>query len=446
MSRTGINPAPGDGVVAPVAPARNPSNAEFDFLARGLSLHSNFVWMLSGNIVFAVCQWGAVVALTKLGNPYMVGQFSLGLAISTPVLMFTNLHLRAVQATDARRLYCFQQYLQLRIILTVIGLAAIAGVACFGNYHRQTAVVILGVAVAKGIETLSDIHYGLFQLNERLDQTGKSMMLRGALSVFAIGAGLYLTRSVFWACAALALLWLSVLLSFDRKHARLLIAARPPSIDAETRWPLRLMRTALPLGLATTMAALNLNMPRYFVHARLGEHQLGIYSALAYSTVAMVLISDSMGHSAIPRLSRLYTASRLAEYRSLLRGLLASGAAVGAVGLTVALCFGRRLLALIYGLEYSAQSRVFCILIFATAIYCVACMFTNAVTATRCFRIQVPLYALIVGANALACSFLVPAAGLAGAATALVISASVHLVLGATVIHSLLWAASRARQ
>ena len=37
-----------------------------------------------------------------------------GLAIATPVLMFTNLHLRAVQATDARRLSSFGEYLRLR--------------------------------------------------------------------------------------------------------------------------------------------------------------------------------------------------------------------------------------------------------------------------------------------------------------------------------------------
>ena len=60
----------------------------------GLSLRSNFAWVLAGNLVYAACQWGMIVALAKLGSSYMVGQFSLGLAIATPVLMFTNLHLR----------------------------------------------------------------------------------------------------------------------------------------------------------------------------------------------------------------------------------------------------------------------------------------------------------------------------------------------------------------
>src|SRR5690349_3913529 len=175
---------------------------------RGLPLRSNFVWILTGNVVYAVCQWGMIVALAKLGSSVMIGQFSLALAIATPVLMFTNLHLRAVQATDAQRFYSFTEYLELRLVMTLTAMLVIAGIIWCGHYERRTAMVIVAVALAKGIETLSDIHYGLFQLNDRLDQTGQSLMLRGLLSVVALSAGLYLTRDVFYACIGLALVWL----------------------------------------------------------------------------------------------------------------------------------------------------------------------------------------------------------------------------------------------
>ena len=64
--------------------------------------------------------------------------------------------------------------------MTLCGLAVICAIAWFGNYQPQTTLVILAVALAKAIETISDIHYGLFQLNDRLDETGRSMMLRGS--------------------------------------------------------------------------------------------------------------------------------------------------------------------------------------------------------------------------------------------------------------------------
>jgi O-antigen/teichoic acid export membrane protein len=407
-----------------------------------LSLRSNFAWILSGNLVYAVCQWGAIVCLAKLGSTYVVGQFSLGLAIAAPVLMLTNLHLRAVQATDAQRTVSFGEYLSLRSVMTMCGLAVICGIALFGHYSRQTAMVIVAVAFAKGIETLSDIHYGLFQLNDRLDQIGRSMMARGALSVFALCAGLYLAHNIVFACWGLVLVWLAVLVLFDLRRGRHFWSAEeavttPPGKRMERQW--NLLRTALPLGFSTTMAALNLNMPRYFIHTRLGENQLGIYSAMAYATVAMILVSDSLGHSAIPRLSRLYSAGQLKEFRRFLLKMVAAGAALGLSGLAVSQIMGVRLLTLVYGREYSAHYRVFVILILATAIYCVACMFTSAVTSARCFRIQAPLYALIAGSNALACAFWVPSAGLAGGAAAMAVSALVHLTLGIGVVSWLLW-------
>jgi hypothetical protein len=85
-------------------------------LTKGLSLGQNFAWALAGNIIYALCQWGIIVVVARLGNPFMVGQFALGLAVATPVLMLTNLQLRVVQATDVKGVYAFGEYLGLRTL------------------------------------------------------------------------------------------------------------------------------------------------------------------------------------------------------------------------------------------------------------------------------------------------------------------------------------------
>src|SRR5436190_1143591 len=93
--------------------------------AVGMSLRSNFLWAIVGNVAYAACQWGMLVVLAKMGSAEMVGQFALALAISTPILMFTNLQLRGVQATDARGDYSFRDYLGLRLLMAAIGLGVI---------------------------------------------------------------------------------------------------------------------------------------------------------------------------------------------------------------------------------------------------------------------------------------------------------------------------------
>src|SRR5262249_10834938 len=141
-----------------------------------------------------------------------------------------------------------------------------------------------------------------------------------------------------------------------------------------------------------------------------------IYSAMAYATVALTLVGDSLGNSAIPRLSRLFVGRQGAEYRALLLKLLAFGVAIGACALALAHTMGAQLLTIFYSPEYAAYAGVFTLLIAAAAIHFAASMLTAGITSARRFRIQVPLYILVAGATAWGCARWVPTMGLTGAA------------------------------
>ena len=413
---------------------------------RTLPIRSNFVWMLSGNVIYALCQWGMIVSLAKLGNPYMLGQFSLGLAIATPVLMLSNLNLRAVQATDAIRMYVFHEYRQLRCITTVAALLALVGFVWVGGYSRGTAIVVLGVAFAKGIDTLSDIYYGLFQQHDRLDRTATSMMLRGVLSLTALSISVYATRNVLWGCLSVSSVWLLTLWLYDERQARRILGASKERIVLSAggaisgQW--RLLRLAFPLGVVTALASFNLNIPRYFIYAQRGGQELGIFSAMAYATVAITLISDSLGHASISKLSRLYATRRLRDFRSLLLRLLAACTALGAAALGVAYISGARLLTIIYSPDYAVHSKVFTTLVLATVLNCAASMLTSGITSARCFGIQIPLFALPAAISILGCIVWVPTHGLTGGAAAMVSAAAVRLALSVFVTCYLLTAST----
>ena len=429
---------------------REPLSSGISPATSGLLLGSNFIWSLAGNVIFAACQWGMIVSLAKLGSSVMVGQFSLGLAVSTPMLMFSNLQLRAVQATDAKRLYSFGEYLQLRFSTSILAVAAVAAFAWIEKLGRETTLVVLAVALAKGTEALSDIHYGLFQLNDHLDQTGRSMMLRGMLSLAGLSSVLYLTRDVFWGCVSMAVVWLAILICWDvPKGSRFL--GRSPQLGTvllaslwrvwstkhrfERQWTL--VRLSVPLGIVTTLASINLNVPRYFIAARMGEYQLGIFSALAYATIALTLVSDSLGSCAIPQLARLYAAGQIAEFQVMVLKLFTFGVALGLAGLAVVQVAGKRMLTLFYGPEYAASSDAFVLLVLAAAIHCSASMLTSGILAARRFRVQAAMFTAVVGTSALACYRLVPTAGLHGGAMAMVAGAVVRLMLAAVILSHL---------
>jgi O-antigen/teichoic acid export membrane protein len=393
-----------------------------------------------------------LVVLAKLGSPEMVGQFALGLAITAPVIMFANLALRAVQATDVRREYLFGDYLGLRLITTALALLVIMGIVLVSGYRWETMLVILTVGVAKAFEAISDVFYGLLQQRERMDRIAKSMMIKGPLSLVALSVGVYLMGSVFWGAVGLVIAWASILVGYDFRSGALMLkplpqlgGLAPDEVNQEAvlrpRWEVstlaRLAWLALPLGMVMMLISLNANIPRYFVEWYLGERELGIFAAIAYLQRVGTTVVGALGQSASPRLATHYAVGNSRAFRALLLKLAGIGALLGAAGVLVALVAGREILTLLYRPEY-AQRDLFVWLMVAAGIAYVASFLGYGMTAARYFRVQVPLFACVAGTAALACLWLVPSGGLHGAATALIIAAvaqaSVSLVI---VVHAL---------
>jgi O-antigen/teichoic acid export membrane protein len=188
-----------------------------------LTLRRNFSWTFTGNLVYAASQWGMLVVLAKLGSPEMVGQFTLGLAVTAPAIVFTNLQLRGIQATDAKGDYVFSDYLGLRLIGTGLALLIIAGITLKAGYRWETSLVILAIALAKAFESIGDVFYGLIQQHERMDRIAIALMIKGPLSLLLLGIGVSLTGSVVGGAIGLAIAWGLVLFGWEIRNGALIL-------------------------------------------------------------------------------------------------------------------------------------------------------------------------------------------------------------------------------
>ncbi len=406
-----------------------------------LSLRANFTWTFVGNVVYSACQWGMLAVLAKLGTAEMVGQFSLGLAVTAPVVMLTNLQLRAVQATDAQGEYAFDSYLGLRLVMTALALAGIVGVVWVSGFRVETAWIVLVIGLSKAIEAVSDVFYGLFQKHERMDRVAGSLMIRGPLSLAMLGIGVYLTDSALWGTAGLVVAFLLVLVGYDIRSGLQILrtASQPGGIRfGDSAWGMARHRRwkwgtlaglawlALPLGVVMMLISLNTNIPGYFIERYLGERALGIFSAMAYLVVAGNQVVVALGNSASPRLARHYAQEDVAAFRALLLKLVGIGALLGLAGILISSVAGREILTVLYRAEYAEYPRVFLWLMGAAAIKYVASFLGYGMTAARYFQAQMPLFAIVAGVTAVTCLWLIPSHGLRGAAMTLAVSAVVQ--------------------
>ena len=72
---------------------------------QALSLRRNFSHMLIGNAIYSLSQWGILISLAKLSSTEAVGVYTLGIAVTAPIILLTDLQLRTILATDAKKDY-----------------------------------------------------------------------------------------------------------------------------------------------------------------------------------------------------------------------------------------------------------------------------------------------------------------------------------------------------
>jgi len=291
-------------------------------------------------------------------------------------------------------------------------------------------LVVAAVGTAKIFESVSDVFYGLMQKHERMDRIAKSMMIKGPLSLAALAFGTYLSHNVAVGVAAMAMVWLGVLILYDMRSGNIILrpcdGSQSDSALCAPLWDRTVLRNlawlAAPLGVVMMLNSLNANIPRYVVEHHLGQWELGIFAALAYLQLAENTVVTALGQSATPRLAAHFAQRRIAAFRGLNVRLLLIGLAIGGGGVLLAVFFGHALLTLIYRSEYAEYSSVFVWLMIGAALSNVAAFLGYGLTAARRFHIQMPL--LIAESLVLtgACFYFVPRSGLLGAAVAYVIA------------------------
>jgi O-antigen/teichoic acid export membrane protein len=409
--------------------------------ADALSVRLGFLWVLAGYAIYMLCQWGMIVALARWGSPEQVGQFALALATTAPIILFANMGLRRVYATDATSMFRFGDYVGLRLVTNVAAMGLVTLVVWTAGYSPRTVWVVLAMGLAKAVEALSDILYGLFQKRGRIDLEARSMILRGPLALAGFAAGFLATHDVVWAVIGMGAGWLAVLFLHDWPKA-LQFAETSRSDNGSARSWAILARVALPLGLVALLASLKTSIPCLVIAKHMGEGALGLFAALAYFHAASNRIVSALGEAATARLATRHAGGDHEEFMSLVARMLGVALAVGVAGLGIALVAGGPLIGLFYGAPYASASGVLAVIMAAACAANLQTVLDYAMTAARLLRIQPYLYGAGVVALFLLCAALIPSGGLRGAAVALGVASVFEMAASACVLG---WVLSRGR-
>jgi O-antigen/teichoic acid export membrane protein len=369
-------------------------------------LGRNISWSVLGNAGYLATQWGILMLMARSGGPELVGQYTLALALTAPVMMLAGMQLRLLQGTDAENRFALSDYLGFRAITVGAALAIVGGITQVAPLSETTRDLVLIVGIIKALDLVADTFFGQWQQQERLQliciaRVGNGLVsLAGfwAISVISGDMVLGLGFSAFVSLLALiviAAVWVmgarerSVGQGRTQSKGDDLASIRPIWVSAKQ---LEILKLGFPLAIVAAVISVEANLPRMVINWQLGTDALGIYSAMAYGLLVGSTLMDAVGNAVSPRLAKLVQADRKREFLGTMLTLIAASSALSVVVVIVAAVMGKPLLTWIYSEQFASESSLLVLLAIAVGIQFLGTILGFGMVVVRRLKTQALIY------------------------------------------------------
>jgi len=383
-------------------------------------------------MVQAVSQVALAVAIGHQLGRTGLGSYAWASAIAGPVLLFGNMHLRSVQATDVGGEHPFRHYLQARLVSVVLCVLVLWAIAwCFRD--RPGVGVLGAMAVMRGIEAIADVFQGEWQRRTCQAWCGMSVMLRVGLatlvSVSLVSTGFALEVAILCGAAVSFL----VFIFHDLPATRHVFNRHPLPTSAGHPPIRRLIMDTLPLGIAVAAGMWAISVPKLVLEATAGVAVLGIFAALMHLVELGAQALRAITQVLMPTMSAHFARKDFRRYHRLVWACVAVAGALAVAGVIGSLLLGNIILPLVFGPEFSGQRNHLAMAFGAAFFVYASTVLGVAVTAQRQFtRLVAPYVVSAIVATGLTLA-VVPKWGLEGA---LWVLAGIGLTKGAAAMYS----------
>lgn len=317
------------------------------------SLRTNAIWNTVGSIIGLGCQWLITLLVVRL-SPTLddAGYLNLAISITSIFGAMASFNLRTYIISDRDGEVSGELYSGFRLATCLCSFLACMLYSSLFGYSFTQYLCILFYMIFRVEEAILDLFYAFEQKAGRMDIGGRSMSIRGFLSLTGFVITFILTQSLALSLLVMVSLTLVVIILYDYPEAKAFGSFKP----AVNRKFAILFRDGLLITIASFFSDWITVFPRQAI-----EETLGIAAVGAYTTVAAPLTILQVGVSFVfnpllPLFDAYYAKVDQSEYsRLFLKTMLVILVLIVASSLLV-LFFGERVLAFLYGnavAEYS---------------------------------------------------------------------------------------------
>jgi O-antigen/teichoic acid export membrane protein len=374
------------------------------------------LWMIVGNGGYAFFQVMVMVLISKYLGVESLGHFSLALALTAPIMLFSNFGLRTLWITDQTGIYSYADFNKIRIYSSIAGVLVCSLIACFYAFDQWAIfLVIIIIALCKMIENQSDLYYGLLHKISKQRNIALSLLLRGFAGFLGVAIGIYIFNELVYALIGLCIFWLLAHLFVDIKLNRKIVETIIASAESSSNEVKGICYAGLPLAVALLLINTNLMIPRLALSEIVTMKELGAYAALAYFVLIGSIVINSIGQVALPTLSKLYSIKKYKEHVLIVFKLIAMIFLLSWVGAVLSYYISPYMLNTLFGGYVATKYEVLTLMfLLAPAQYSVSIMGHALSSTKRNKSLVVSQLAMLVVNLALSLT-LIPLVGIYGA-------------------------------
>ncbi len=319
-----------------------------------ISVRGDTIWSILGSGAAAGSSWLTLLILARMGNIEEAGRFSLALSIVSPIFIFFSFSLRSVFASSLN--IQIAELVAARALGLLLSAASLTAIALLPGTPVKWITYLY---IYKFIEFSADLFYCIPYRGGSSAGIGRSVLLRNVIYSLVFISGILLGGSIDSSMIGALFLSAAYFIYSDTKlipdFHRLSWLSRLISFQT-----LALAKLALPLTVASFLAALNIGIPRYFVEYYYGTSDQALFSGVLNLILLAQLPVVSFANVLRPH---IFLAIAKNENRRRVNFLVSAGfiscLIASLLFLVAAILFGSEVLTMIYGKGFSGGSVFF---------------------------------------------------------------------------------------
>ena len=341
---------------------------------------SEIIWNTLGSFVESLLSAVLLMFCTRLNGTEIAGMFSISFATATILNAIGDFGIRIYQVTDTNRKYKFGDYLLARVFvvitMVIIGILFVN----ISGYTAEKLWICIALIMFKVIDNLSETYQGEFQLRNRLDLGGKSMVIRVSSSLIVFFITDVITKNVIFSCITFVLTNLTLFLLWD---VRILSKFQKLEIKYDKNNIKEILLDCLPLAISTGLSLYIINATKYAID-NFGDYTMQTYFNVIYMpTFVINLVSAFVIKPFLKPFGDLWNSKEYLKFiKSISLIILILAGATICIDIACAL-LGVPVLSFIYGIDLSPYKMKMILLVISGFFYASATVMLYALSTIR---------------------------------------------------------------